>query len=255
MADKGIIFSAPMVRALLDGRKTQTRRLLSRNWSVLGSSWRGKKSPWDGLDFSKAVARTKNTMAIALVGSENAWPDPHLDVPFLHPEDAAAGGWWEDEELWYRVRPPFELGDRLYVREAAWIAPPGWTDSPANPMGPHRQEVAFAADDRSGYTAEAAKDYNLRLRPSIHMPRRASRLWLAVTDVRVQRLRDISEADCMAEGIDGSAITHFGCPVKAYAALWDHLHGGESDHGWAANPWIVAVTFEVHPGNIDGAAR
>ena len=87
--------------------------------------------------------------------------------------------------------------------------------------------------------------------PPIHMPRWASRITLTVTDVRVQRLQEISEADAIAEGIDATATKHFGNPVKAYAALWNSLHGAENEHSWEANPWIVAVTFDVREGNID----
>ena len=88
------------------------------------------------------------------------------------------------------------------------------------------------------------------------MPRWASRLTLTVTDVRVQRLQDISEADAVAEGCDAVlALTikrpngaHPGNPRECYCDLWNSLHG----HGaWDANPWVVAVTFTVQRGNID----
>lgn len=218
MADRGILFSAPMVRALLAGRKTQTRRLL--NPQPIEVTGRGRRIYRDE-DWRKS------------------WRD---------------GG---DDDL------PHAVGDRLWVREAAWIAPAGWTDSPVNPMGPHRQEVAYAADDRSGCTAAAAKDYKLRLRTSIYMPRWASRLWLTVTDVRVQRLQDISEADAIAEGLepteqDGARFwvdpvdfeEAWRNPCLSYRSLWDSLH---TDPGtrWADNPWIYALTFTVHRGNID----
>lgn len=136
-----------------------------------------------------------------------------------------------------------EAGDLLYVRESAWIAPPGWSDVPANPMGPKHQEVAYAADDRKGGTREAARDYKIKLAPSIHLPRWASRLTLEVTDVRFDRLQMIRNADIRAEG--------FGSPVEMQA-LWDALHG---DGSWRANPEIVALTFTVHRTNIDQMMR
>ncbi|MFZ5745245.1 MAG: hypothetical protein ACOY7T_12285 [Pseudomonadota bacterium] len=222
MADKGIIFSAPMVRALLAGRKTQTRRLL-RNPEYYGC--------------------------------------PTGDCPHdRQAECDAAMASLTAKEAGYAV------GDRLYVREAAWIAPAGWTDSPINPMGPERREVAYVADDQSGRTAEAASDYKLRQRPSIHMPRWASRLWLSVTEVRVEQLQAISEKDCIAEGIYfeeiGFTAGHIGIagcnqewsatPQMAYANLWRKLHT-QTGTTWADNPWVVAVSFTVNCGNIDGS--
>jgi hypothetical protein len=222
-AIRPIIFSGPMIRALLDGRKTQTRRLL-RNPEYYGC--------------------------------------PTGDCPHERQAecDAAMAG-LSAKEI------GFAIGDRCYVREAAWIAPPAWTDSPVNPMGPQRQEVAYAADDRSGYTRNAANDYKLRLRPSIHMPRWASRLTLFVDDVRVQRLQDISEADAVAEGIEARGVgvlwgwfdyletnpnltRHFADPRKSYASLWDSLHTAAGTR-WDDNPWIYALTFRVARGNID----
>jgi hypothetical protein len=210
--DKGIIFSAPMVRALLDGRKTQTRRL--------------------------AKVRKGLTLGELIEHGESRHKGPFVEH------------WATLEQL---APPRYAPGDRLYVRESAWIAPPMWTDSPVNPMGPHRQAVAYKADDRSGYTANAAADYKLRLRPSIHMPRWASRITLDVTEVRIQRLQEITEADAKAEGVlpsgwEGSDVPgHFRI---AFRDLWNTLHTKPGER-WEDNPWIVAVSFGVRLGNID----
>lgn len=214
MTGKGIIFSAPMVRALLAGTKTQTRRLATFI-KPDGYFWNLKDAGG------------------GMVGCDD------VEVA-LHGADYA----------------PYAPGDRLYVREA-WTVRMEATDV---------VEVGYRAHQNASYTeyveqwpvASATKGNGQWPRypkygPSIHMPRWASRLWLTVTDVRVQLLQDISEADAVAEGIDDRATAHFGCPIKAYAALWDSLHGGESDHAWLANPWIVAVSFAAHHGNIDGA--
>jgi len=99
----------------------------------------------------------------------------------------------------------------------------------------------------------------IKIRPSIHMPRWASRITLTVTDVRVQRLQDCSEADAKAEGIIGAGLiwglgveppdpARAASPVEAYARLWDIINGPEA---WDANPWVVALTFAVHLCNID----
>jgi hypothetical protein len=87
-------------------------------------------------------------------------------------------------------------------------------------------------------------------RPSLFMPRWASRLTLLVTDVRVERLQDISEADAIAEGWpnEPGAALRDAYPIGWYANLWNSLHGHDA---WDANPWVVAVTFAAQRGNID----
>ncbi|TDY65763.1 hypothetical protein [Roseinatronobacter bogoriensis] len=199
MVDRPIIFSAPMVRALLDGRKTQTRRKLP------------VPPPFDSQD--------------------------DIDAP------VAAGF----------IEPKYRRGDRLYVREA-WAALDACT---------HNDPGAQALADRGFYRADHTVDCGdvSRWRPSIHMPRWASRLTLTVTDVRVQRLQDISEADAVAEGIEGDPVnawrcyqpepkgqTHWACPRESFRTLWNSLHGPDA---WDANPWVCALSFTVHRGNID----
>ena len=241
MTDRPILFSAAMVRALLDGRKTQTRRALSRQWSVLGESWRSAKSPWAGLLFDRAVPRQRSTLAIFVIG-ENSWPDPHLDVPFLHPDDAADGRSWEDEEIWYRVRPPFEVGDRLWVREA-WQTTNDLDDVKPSKMLPAITSVLYKADGHVINVPRRTVAWT-KTRPGMFMPRWASRLTLTVTDVRVERLQGISTADAEAEGVERNGKSFVG----AYACLWDAINGPGA---WDANPWVVAVSFDVRKGNID----
>lgn len=201
MTDRPIIFSAPMVRALLDCRKTQTRRVLKPQPS----------KPWGS----------------AFQDGQRWWTGDSLTAEVI--------------EEW---KLPFATGDRLYVREAfsyerldtdrnGFMPPWYWADG--NP--------------KSG-------DF-MRPKPSIHMPRWASRLTLTVTDVRVQRLQEISEADAAAEGLvsayEGWATdtggSHWGdTAVNSYRVLWNDLHGPDA---WDANPWVAAITFSVHRANID----
>jgi hypothetical protein len=204
MADKGIIFSGPMVHALLDRNKTQTRRV------------------------------AKPRVAFSLLSGE--WTDSYV----LDPGNAE----------WLARGMPYRAGDRLYVRESCYLPPKEITAQDMQEGADTWPRVIFAEEDRAG-GRDMMDRCRWRSMPSIHMPRWASRLWLGVTDVRIERLQTISPEDAECEGIDALAAQHFGGVVQAYAALWDSLHGAGSDHGWAANPWVVAVTFTVHRGNID----
>lgn len=224
MGDKPIIFSAPMVRALLDRRKSQTRRVLKPQPTL----------PWGSASH-------------------------------------AGQSWWTHDSLTGDVietwRLPYAVGDRLYVREQCAT----WGRGPE--VEPVEFPVVYAADDpewddikhdaRNSKTGDEWK-----IRPSIHMPRWASRLTLTVTDVRVQRLQEISDADAWAEGCkqgdpwdssegffpaeepspDGKGIVGWDCARDWYADLWNSLHGPDA---WDANPWVVALSFTVQRGNID----
>lgn len=177
MADRPIIFGAPMMRALLNGEKSQTRR-------------------------------------------------------------------------YARLSPCCAIGDRLWVREA-------WACLGMKPS------QADGAIYRVGHPEARARGprVDARWRPSIHMPRWASRMTLVVTDVRSQRLQEISRDDAIAEGIrrvGGSALRweawsgaegqESATPVEAFAVLWDSIHGPGA---WSANERVWAITFEVRHGNID----
>jgi hypothetical protein len=187
MRDIPIPLRAWEVLALLDGRKTQTRRL--------------------------------------------AWRDPH--------EGGPADGLERRPSPWRKVRP----GDRLWVREAWRIDGAGARVPAKHCRG--KRAVQYRAD---GYQPVTWME-----RSPIHMPRWASRLTLTVTDVRVQRLQEISEADACAEGAreaygepfdEGSAVTD----RRRFQLLWNHLHGPGA---WDTNPEVVALTFTVTKGNID----
>lgn len=221
MADRPILFSAPMVRALLDERKTQTRRVLKPQppkWATICST----VFPPQGL-FQ--------------------WSEAEHDP--LRPLKR----WPEDHALSVR----FGNGDRLWVKET-WRTE-ARHDAVKPTELPRDALVSFDAD----YLQEPNDGCRGRTRVSIHMPRWASRLTLTVTDVRVQRLYEISHTDAMAEGLEwvaptwgisGIADSWQDDPRMAYRALWDAINGsGAAD----ANPWVVAVTFTVERRNIDAA--
>lgn len=257
MTERPILFSAPMVRALLDGRKTQTRRILTRNnVEVLGASWRGKSHPWQGLRFAEAVARENSPIS----GTR----DPHLAVPFCHPDDEPMP---TAECGVYRVHPVIQPGDRLFVREAfSGLLRHDAVPRLGRPAAPPR---SWSPNDPIWYWADGNPTEGdwTKPKPGIHMPRWASRLTLTVTDVRVERLQDISEGDCIAEGAfvatprghdHGQIFVHRDpavtwqtmTPRAWYHELWDTINGAGI---WDANHWVVAVTFTVERRNIDSA--
>ncbi len=240
MADRPIIFSAPMVNALLDGRKTQTRRLLSL---------RGRKG---FSDFGPAKVD---------VGSD--WVFRRADMC------------WEDyrhEELLKLL--PVQADDRMYVRERLWVVGDGIrygaeTGDNSYLYEADRHHVMHRGRDLWVRNCSGDKAVGI---PSIHMPRWASRLTLLVTDVRVQRLQEISEEDAIAEGIgshefypdegfplsvgythvvpdDGKSVL-WPTAKEAFEKLWDSLHTDKGKR-WQDNPWIYTPTFEVRKGNID----
>jgi len=248
MADRPMIFSAPMVQALLAGRKMQTRRLVTPGTcDVLGSRVTAKSPAWTGLKFDKATARSKSPIS--------GGPRPHLAVPWVHPDDEANG---MEADAIYRVDPIISVGDRLYVRENHALVP-----SSAYRMSEGVQQTINPADrDQAAIYAAGWDRSKPRWRPSIHMPRWASRLTLLVTDVRVERLNEMSPADAIAEGIQDLRTpehSDFGIPglvnaqhpVRAFWLLWDSIHG---EGAWLRNPWVVAVSFSVHTRNIDQLA-
>ncbi len=237
MAERPILFSGPMVRALLDGRKTHTRRVVKPD--------------------AKWAAR----------------------FPICNPSGMKAGHevWWWDGKF-DRVGASQTCrygvaGDRLWVKEAHYLTDNGDEEfavyaADEAEVGRHLKHVASL--ERAHRDIDWSR--HRKLRPSIHMPRWASRLTLDITDVRVERLQEISEADAAAEGLmtwqgldcDGDPrldgrMYHFTAwgwqkPEKetdgfmsAYAAyrdLWEAINGPGS---WDANPWVWVVSFEVEP--------
>lgn len=208
MKERPILFSAPMVRSLLDGSKTQTRRVLRDQEPVdLGAFTNG--SHWS----RRPVHSQGELIGHRLVA---------VTCPYGIP------------------------GDRLYVREAFIHEPADycWEASVSVPSRP--AHTVYRADVQGDSTGAGWK-------PSIHMPRNLSRITLEVTDVRVERLQDISESDALAEGIahlpngsgfglpDGSHF-HAADPRISYFSLWEAINGRESVE---ANPWLWCVAFKV----------
>lgn len=203
MKERPILFSGPMVRALLAGTKTQTRRV-------------------NGLDVINAEPDRYE-----FIGITSGPGVPHFA---FHDKKTSAQ---------VLVKCPYgQPGDRLWVRET-------WR---------HRAigEGASDAGQRTDYVYRATENVDglaERWKPSIHMPRAASRITLEIVSVRVERLQDISEVDALAEGAPPSHPSidrisrEFGYadfPRSWYAQLWEQINGPGS---WDANPWVWVVEF------------
>lgn len=227
MKEHPILFTGAMVRAILDGRKTQTRRPIKpqppASWQPTVGTFHPTKVDRKGIEF---------------------------------PGEAMFGA--SDET--FGCRAPFAVGDRLWVRETWGLCAYG------DPTDFYLGSVVTEGKgflDRYGieYRADWGTNQESAFwRPSILMPRWASRLTLEVTGIRPERITSIPQSDALAEGIEyrraggmspgGSGTYHVGeehhasTPKEAFAALWDSIYG-KTPLAWQHNPWTWATTFKV----------
>lgn len=207
MKERGMIFNAEMARAILDGRKTQTRRPIK----------------WKQTRFTEIAERDDGSL----------WP---------WAEDCERGG-----DIWFAC-PYGEIGDRIWVREtfrvhsrATDVATLVYWASVRNSWTEQTHRVPVAVCNKPA-TPE-------KWTPSIHMPRWASRILLEITDVRVERLRDLSEEDAKSEGITppaGGVLPGWEYRIN-FRDLWMDIYGTDS---WEANPWVWVIEFK----RVEGAA-
>lgn len=195
--ERPILFNADMVRALLDGRKTQTRRVVKpkRGWPI---------------DF------------VGGVGMEND--------PTCWGFENGDGEWWslKGDERCSQIPCPYgQPGDRLWVREA--FAYGLCTES----------TLAYRATHKPSDLEEGWYE-PIKWKPSIHMPRWASRITLEIVSVRVERLCSISNEDAISEGI-GAPLDMRYAALDGFKPLWVSINGADS---WDANPWVWVVEFK-----------
>ena len=254
MKERPILFSGPMGRAILDGRKTQTRRVVKAPKHILPDGL--TPMTWDRHDATLRAQGVSDDARHYLTGPR-----------------------WEGERLFGNVRgdpgygviacPYGQPGDRLWVRET-WAPmcltadPHCWC--PDDEAKAKNHYVEYRADTGNAYPGEwpedEARGYDdaPKWRPSIHMPRSACRLTLEVTGVRVERVRDISEADAAAEGFDspefrdkieelrsiavGDIPTTYPTPRSEFLhTFFDLNKRAPAD----SNPWVWVVEFRVVP--------
>lgn len=188
--ERPIIFSGPMVRAILTGRKTQTRRVIKEV---------GGRGP----------------LYLPMLKDDGTWSDTHC-LPFRCPYGQSMDRLWV-RETWAQVGIPEHLGGH----------------------------VIYKADESTAIGA-----YGRQLwKPSIHMPRKLSRITLEIVGVRVERLQEITEYDAVSEGCkawvkDGARID---TAIRDFAQLWEHINA-KRGYSWASNPWVWVIGFR----NISG---
>ncbi|WP_065782082.1 hypothetical protein [Klebsiella pneumoniae] len=248
MKERGMIFNSEMVRAILDGRKTQTRRIMK-------------------------VQPESNQLGLLLITDSTK----HSDIGKYHWAESNATGNHVRSKLF---SSPFgAVGERIWVRET-WATLGNedgcyvdWEDNLCK--GDERSAARIyraSCEQRPGdyglwsipddaYWKPHTKEHKFEgaWRPSIHMPRWASRILLEITDVRVERLNAISEEDARAEGIiDGGCLNcgepePCGCAnpepeaTDAFAYLWQSIYGQDN---WNANPWVWVIEFK----RVEGGA-
>lgn len=224
MAIKPILFNTEMVRAILDGRKTCTRRLV-------------KPQP-------------KSKLCYTFAGSDSdTWGYPNRTAHEIWGEEFKLPNDITEEELSKRWNPPYHTDDILYVRET-------WCGLPVNEAGHMRGHTIYY------YKADVElrpKGWRGTWHPSIHMPKEAARIWLKVTDVRVERLQEITDNECIKKGIYPSNCRDcndiFGCDVcpdegydevDKFVEVWNSTikKSDLNRYGWDANPWVWVISFE-----------
>lgn len=246
MPIKPILFNTEMARAILDGRKTCTRRVI-------------KPQPQSRLCYTYAGSHK---------GCVGKWTYPNRGAREFWGEEYRLPENIKDEELRKQWNPPYHTDDVLYIRET-------WTEE----CGKYYYRADYDSDYldpcetlSGGYPASCrnhpgcdgcmATSTRIHWRPSIHMPKEAARIWLKVTDVRVERLHDITYNGALREGSEGIRCDHValgvhGCtdcmntgwiepPQVEFMQIWDStIKKPDLDqYGWDANPWVWVIEFE-----------
>lgn len=222
MKERPILFSPPMVRAIVDGAKVVTRRVVKL------ATLKVHVPEYVPVHIPFVVTGKPSDMSIA-PGVHRATMNDHGAVSVLVRGESV--GVKPGEFKW--ASPYGVPGDRLYVAEA-WSTPPGFGD--------------WRTTDRSAirYTSTDGVPEGWRRRHARFMPRKYARLVLDVVSVRVERLHAIDDADALREGVLTLPASDPGAsPRERFMALWCEINGGAS---WASNPWVWRISFEVRRG-------
>lgn len=232
MIERPILYSAPMVRAILEGRKTQTRRIMNPQPVHVQHHVHKGKVIYEG---EHRMWCWKDLVL------ENIWDFPNND----------------DRKTLASQCPKGKVGDRLWVKETSIVSPKGFgvhaSDSDIFDKDGERRIVQYLATNPN---RDGANNYKLKATPSIFMPRWASRILTENIFVRVEKLKEITESDSIAEGIEPiQGGTHLWknysnrmdesdwlrSPIDSYRSLWRSINGPDS---WDANPFVWVIDFK-----------
>lgn len=226
MNEKPILFSGPMVNAILDGRKLQTRRVIKPQPIPNGFGKPGEDTGWEIPCHEGSYPP-----------SAMLWPDERggmLNGDAGHP-------WSGVDRLWVKETfSPDTDHNRIFYRADACD---------------EGKEVPYLISGAGGFGGGVGHARIDKWKPSIFMPRRASRILLEITDVRAEPLQEITENDAISEGIDRFGETSWlgapgtppeSDPRQAYRHLWDSINA-KRGLGWNANPFVWAISFKRVP--------
>jgi len=239
MKERPILFSGPMVRTILEGRKTQTRRVVK---------------PQPVVEFYKSNGEKQERVTEEIYRNVPGWGNDRFHIFRKTPEARGAS-----PKLWAELNCPYgKIGDRLWVRET--FREPGSAQLMDNRLCRElaEGEIIYGSDDVTDPGP---------WRPSIHMPRWASRITLEIVSVRVERLQDISEEGSKAEGVDWTKCPSFqttesmiaqiqankmgmAAPhirkidyIGGFRLLWDSINF-KRGYPWSSNPWVWVIEFK-----------
>lgn len=222
MSIKPILFNTEMVKANWDGRKTCTRRLVNPRQFI-------------GI----LPDRCKNATPDEFLKNKRMMFKPYCDMT-------------DAELIMTAYKEPYQPGDILFVRETVWQKMGYYLDIDGETKPSWYNEFRYVASDKE---PETGWNYSWVKRPSIHMPKEAARIWLKVTNVRVERLQEITEDGAKAEGaIDNRGFIHsteneYDCIHTArehFIEIWNRtIKKSDLDcYGWDASPWVWVIEFE-----------
>ena len=222
IAERPIIFSPPMVRVILEGRKTMTRRVVKPQPFLRESWWRfSTKKPIGDPPATNFLLSSPEfvTEILNLIPCPYGKPGDRLWVR----ETWQYYDWTEEGEPWIKYGADEGVSLTKNIPEEWWDKVwDVWSDLSVS----ENYKIDGRAADR-------------KWRPSIYMPRWASRITLEIVDVRVERLQEITEEDALAEGVNKLSP----CPQRAFLTLWDSINGKKPGRSWADNPWVWAISF------------
>lgn len=213
-----ILFNTEMVQAIIDGKKTVTRRAVKYKYNNTEMEMKTDKYGMRLIEIQKDI--------------EGETFGKNAD-----------GSTWHRLRVYIEPKAPYQIGDILYVRETwcRWYLPHGDFIYRYKAIAPNGNRVPTGPE----YDAEVdVRPWS----PSIHMPKDAARIWLRVTDVRAERLKDITAKQCVKEGVEISALNDVGEEFARgmFSDIWESTikKSNIDRYGWEANPWVWVIEFE-----------